>query len=151
MQAVEQQLSLHTVKDTVVKKDAISPQVVYPYTLDSNATFNVVIYSTLKESLFNALVASIKLWNTNTLKSTALKVEGIKLPNGTNIINVSTFPNKSSSTQYIISLSNSFLMKQIPASDYAIYPISNYNFTKITKPEHWFSYFDFWKANFSTK
>jgi len=151
VQAVEQQLSLHTVKDTVVKKDAISPQVVYPYTLDSNATFNVVIYSTLKESLFNALVASIKLWNTNTLKSTALKVEGIKLPNGTNIINVSTFPNKSSSTQYIISLSNSFLMKQIPASDYAIYPISNYNFTKITKPEHWFSYFDFWKANFSTK
>jgi hypothetical protein len=42
-------------------------------------------------------------------------------------------------------------MKQIPASDYAMYPISNLNYSSITKPEQWISYFEFWKANFLRK
>jgi hypothetical protein len=42
-------------------------------------------------------------------------------------------------------------MKQIPASDYSMYPLSTINYSKITKPEHWNMYFEFWKANFSIK
>ncbi|NBX27204.1 MAG: hypothetical protein EBR55_02995 [Chitinophagia bacterium] len=151
VQAVEQQINLHVIKDTLSKKEVSQNRVIYPYSLDTNATYNVVVYSTLKESLFNALVASVKLWNNNTYKSTTLKVEGIKLPNGTNIINVSNFPNLYGSNQYIESLRNSFLMKQIPASDYSLYPLSTINYSKITKPEHWNMYFEFWKANFSIK
>jgi hypothetical protein len=151
VQAVEQQINLHVIEDTLSKKEVSQNRVIYPYSLDTNATYNVVVYSTLKESLFNALVASVKLWNNNTYKSNTLKVEGIKLPNGTNIINVSNFPNLYGSNQYIESLRNSFLMKQIPASDYSMYPLSTINYSKITKPEHWNVYFEFWKANFSIK
>ena len=149
--AVEQQINAHVKQDTITKQTSIKNSVSYSFSNDTNVVFNVVIYTTLKESLANALKASIKLWNTNTIKSNTLKVEGIKLANGIHIIYVSAFSNLSSCTQYISNLTNSILMKQIPASDYAMYPISNLNYSSITKPEQWISYFEFWKANFLRK
>jgi len=149
--AVEQQINAHVKQDTISKQISIKNSVNYSFSNDTNVVFNVVIYTTLKESLANALKASIKLWNTNTIKSNTLKVEGIKLANGIHIIYVSAFPNLSSCTQYISNLTNSVLMKQIPASDYTMYPISNLNYSSITKPEQWISYFEFWKANFLRK
>jgi hypothetical protein len=149
--AVEQQINGHVKQDTITKQTSIKNSVSYSFSNDTNVVFNVVIYTTLKESLANALKASIKLWNTNTIKSNTLKVEGINLANGIHIIYVSAFPNLSSCTQYISNLTNSILMKQIPASDYAMYPISNLNYSSITKPEQWISYFEFWKANFLRK
>lgn len=149
--AVEQQINAHVKQDTITKQTSIKNSVSYSFSNDTNVVFNVVIYTTLKESLANALKASIKLWNTNTIKSNTLKVEGINLANGIHIIYVSAFPNLSSCTQYISNLTNSILMKQIPASDYAMYPISNLNYSSITKPEQWISYFEFWKANFLRK
>jgi len=149
--AVEQQINAHVKQDTISKQISIKNSVNYSFSNDTNVVFNVVIYTTLKESLANALKASIKLWNTNTIKSNTLKVEGIKLANGIHIIYVSAFSNLSSCTQYISNLTNSILMKQIPASDYAMYPISNLNYSSITKPEQWISYFEFWKANFLRK
>ena len=149
--AVEQQINAHVKQDTISKQASIKNSVKYSFSNDTNVVFNVVIYTTLKEPLANALKASIKLWNTNTIKSNALKVEGINLANGIHIIYVSSFPNLLSCTQYIFNLTNSILMKQIPASDYAMYPISNLNYSSITKPEQWISYFEFWKANFLRK
>ena len=149
--AIEQQINIHIKQDTVSKQTSLKNNVKYSFSNDTNVIFNVVIYTTLKEPLANALKASIKLWNTNTIKSNALKVEGINLANGIHIIYVSSFPNLLNCTQYISNLSNSILMKQIPASDYAMYPISNLNYSSITKPEQWISYFEFWKANFLRK
>jgi len=149
--AIEQQINIHIKQDTVSKQTSLKNNVKYSFSNDTNVIFNVVIYTTLKEPLANALKASIKLWNTNTIKSNALKVEGINLANGIHIIYVSSFPNLLSCTQYIFNLTNSILMKQIPASDYAMYPISNLNYSSITKPEQWISYFEFWKANFLRK
>jgi tetratricopeptide (TPR) repeat protein len=149
--AVEQQINAHVKQDTISKQISIKNSVNYSFSNDTNVVFNVVIYTTLKESLANALKASIKLWNTNTIKSNTLKVEGINMANGIHIIYVSAFPNLSNCTQYISNLTNSILMKQIPASDYAMYPISNLNYSSITKPEQWISYFEFWKANFLRK
>lgn len=149
--AVEQQINAHVKQDTISKQASIKNSVKYSFSNDTNVVFNVVIYTTLKEPLANALKASIKLWNTNTIKSNALKVEGVNLANGIHIIYVSSFPNLLNCTQYISNLSNSILMKQIPASDYAMYPISNLNYSSITKPEQWISYFEFWKANFLRK
>ena len=150
--AVEQQINTHIKQDTASKQTLLlKNSASNTFSIDTNVVFNVIIYTTIKESLANALKASIKLWNTNTFKSSTLKVEGINLANGVRIIYVSAFSNLSGSTQYISNLTNSILMKQIPASDYSMYPISNLNYSKITNPDLWFSYFEFWKSNFLKK